>query len=234
MSKRHHPASRRAPHEPNKQEDAFVAGIMDFSSWASKNQQLLVLGAVVAALFVSGGIYYMNFQRSVSEQAMNQLESIHQTISISAYEDAKAQLSIFLDRFEGTDEAREAVVLLGRLHLEAGDATVAISVLERGGLGLGDPLGIQGSSLLARAYEDQGRWADAEALYLRVADRAELDFQIREALDSAGRARHRQQDIEGAAELYERILATFEPDDAGRGVYELRLAEMREVAAGTG
>ena len=234
MSKRHHPSSRRRPHEPEGQEDAFVAGAMDLSRWAGQNRQLLVLGGVVIALFVAGGVYYLNFQRSVVNQAMNQLESIHQTISISAFEDAKAQLSIFVERFEGTGEAREAVVLLGRLHLEAGDATVAISVLERGDLGLGDGLGIQGSSLLARAYEDQGRWADAEALYLRVADRAELDFQIRDALESAGRARHRQQNIEGAAELYERILATFEADEPGRDVYELRLAEMREVAEGMG
>lgn len=234
MSKRHHPSSRRTPHTPEQQDDSFVAGVMDFSRWAAENRQLLVLGGVVLALVVAGGVYYVNFQRSLVTQAVNQLESIHQTISISAFEDAKAQLSTFVERFEGTDQAREAVVLLGRLHLEAGDAAVGISVLERGDLGLGDALGIQGNALLARAYEDQGRWSDAEALYLDVADRAELDFQIRDALDSAARTRHRQQDIDGAAELYERILATFEADDPGRGIYELRLAEMREVARGLG
>ncbi len=234
MSKRHHPSSRRTPHAPEQQDDSFVAGVMDFSRWASENRQLLVLSGVVLALLVAGGVYYVNFQRSLVTQAVNQLESIHQTISISAFEDAKAQLSTFLERFEGTAQAREAVVLLGRLHLEAGDAAVGISVLERGDLGLRDALGIQGNSLLARAYEDQGRWSDAEALYLDVADRAELDFQIREALDSAARTRHRQQDIEGVVELYEEILATFEADDPGRGIYELRLAEMREVAEGLG
>ncbi len=230
MSKRHHPASRRQPHTPEQQDDAFVAGVMDMSRWVSENRQLLVLGGVVLVLLISGGLYYVNFQRSVATQAMNQLESIHQSISISAFEDAKAQLSTFVDRFEGTNQAREAVVLLGRLHLEAGDAAVAISVLERGDLSLGDALGIQGSSLLARAYEDQGRWADSESLYLQIADRAELDFQIRDALESAARTRHRQRNIAGAAELYERILATFEADDPGRGIYELRLAEMRGVA----
>jgi len=234
MSKRHHPASRRQPHTPEQQDDAFVAGVMDLSRWASHNRQLLVLSGVVLTLLISGGLYYINFQRSVAIQAMNQLESIHQSISISAFEDAKAQLSTFLDSFKGTDEAHEAVVLLGRLHLEAGDAAVAISVLERVGLSLGDALGLQGSSLLARAYEDQGRWPDAEGLYLRIADRADLDFQIRDALESGARTRHRQQDIEGAAELYERILEMFEADDPGRGIYELRLAEMRGVAEGLG
>ncbi len=231
MSKRHHPSSRRTPHTVEEQDDAFLAGVMDASSWATKHRQLLVMAAVVVGLFIAGGIYYVNFQRSLANQATNRLETIHQTISIQALEDAKAQLSTFLERFGGTDQAREAVVILGRLHLEAGDAPVAISVLERADLGLTDAIGLQGGNLLAHAYEDQGRWADAEEMYLNVADRSELDFQMREALADAARTRRRQRDIDGAAELYERILATFEENDPGRGVYELRLAEMQEIAS---
>ncbi len=228
MSKRKHPSTRRNPQTPHEQDDAFVASAIDFSEWAAAHRQALMLIAVAVGLLVAGGIYYVNFQRTVTVQAVNRLESIHQTIAISAFEDAKAQLSTFLDQFDGTDQAREAVILLGRLHLEAGDAAVAISVLERADLGFRDPLGIQANSLLARAYENQGRWPEAEDTFLEVADRSEFDFEIRRALDSAARARRRQQDHGGAAELYERILATFEDDDPGRGVYELRLAEVRE------
>ena len=227
MSKRQHPSSRRTPRTPHDQDDAFVAGVIDSSEWARTHRQALTLIGVAVSLLVAGGIYYVNFQRSLTNQAVNRLESIHQTISISAFEDAKAQLGTFLISFEGTDQAREAVILLGRLHLESGDAPVAISVLERADLGFRDPIGIQGNSLLARAYEDQGQWPEAEATYLEVADRADFDFQIRTALDSAARARRRQQDMEGAAELYERILATFEDNDPARGLYELRLAETR-------
>lgn len=231
MSKRHHPSSRRKPHTVEEQDDAFVAGVMEASNWATKHRQLLVMAAVVGGLLIAGGIYYANFQRSLVNQATNRLETIHQTIAIQALEDAKAQLSTFLERFGGTQQAREAVVILGRLHLEAGDAPVAISVLERADLGLRDAIGLQGGALLARAYEDQGRWSDAEDMYLEIADRAELEFQIRAALADAARTRQRQQDIVGAVELYERILATFEENDPGRGVYELRLAEMREIAS---
>ena len=228
MSKHKHPSTRRRPQTPHEQDDAFVASAIDFSEWAGGHRQALMLIAIAAGLLVAGGIYYVNFQRSMTIQAVNRLESIHQTIAISAYEDAKAQLSTFLDQFDGTDQAREAVILLGRLHLEAGDAPVAISVLERADLGFRDPLGIQANSLLARAYENQGRWPEAEATFLEVADRSEFDFVIRRALDSAARARRRQQDHSGAAELYERILATFEDDDPAKGLYELRLAEVRE------
>jgi len=228
MSKHKHPSTRRNPQTPHEQDDAFVASAIDFSEWAAAHRQALMLIAVAVGLLVAGGIYYVNFQRTVTVQAVNRLESIHQTIAISAYEDAKAQLSTFLDQFDGTDQSREAVILLGRLHLEAGDAAVAISVLERADLGFRDPLGIQANSLLARAYENQGRWPEAEATFLEVADRSEFDFVIRRALESAARARRRQQDHSGAAELYERILATFEDDDPAKGLYELRLAEVRE------
>ncbi len=228
MSKRKHPSTRRKPQTPHEQDDAFVASAIDFSEWAAAHRQALMLIAVAVGLLVAGGIYYVNFQRTVTIQAVNRLESIHQTIAMSAFEDAKAQLSTFLDQFDGTDQAREAVILLGRLHLESGDAPVAISVLERADLGVRDQLGIQANSLLARAYENQGRWPEAEDTFLEVADRSEFDFEIRRALDSAARARRRQQDHGGAAELYERILATFEDDDPARGLYELRLAEVRE------
>jgi tetratricopeptide (TPR) repeat protein len=229
MSKRHPPSTRRTPRTSHDQDDAFVAGVIDFSEWAKTHRQALTLMGVAVGLLVAGGIYYVNFQRSLTIQAVNRLESIHQTISISAFEDAKAQLSTFLDSFEGTDQAREAVILLGRLHLESGDAPVAISVLERADLGFRDPIGIQANSLLARAYENQGRWPEAEDRYLEVADRADFDFQVRAALNSAARVRRRQQDHDGAAELYERILATFEEGDPAKGVYELRLAEVRAL-----
>ena len=53
---------------------------MDLSRWAGKNRQLLTLSGVVLTLLIAGGVYYVNFQRSVATQAMNQLESIHQSI----------------------------------------------------------------------------------------------------------------------------------------------------------
>ncbi len=229
MSKRQHPSARRKPQSANEQDDAFVAGVIDFSEWARQHRQMLTLLVITGVILVAGGLYYVNFQRTLRIQAVNLLEEIHQTIAISATEDAKAQLSSYLESFEGTDQAREAVIILGRLHLESGDAPVAISVLERANLGFRDPIGVQGNSLLARAYENQGRWPEAEDTFLEVADRAEFDFQIRGALDSAARVRRRQQDYIGAAELYERIIATFEENDPTRGLYQLRLAEVREI-----
>ena len=176
MAKRQHPSTRRKPQTSHEQDDAFVAGVIDFSEWARTHRQVLTLIGVAVILLVAGGVYYVRFQRSLMTEAVNRLDAIHNTIAISAFEDAKFQLSTFLDQFGGMDPAREAVVLLGRLHLEAGDAAVAINVLERADLGFRDPIGVQANSLLARAYENQGRWPDAEATFLEVADRSEFDF----------------------------------------------------------
>ena len=232
MPKHRQPSTHRKASISEQQDDAFVASAMAFSQWANKNRRLLVFIGIGAVLLIVSGVEIVTSQRSLAIQAVNDLEVIHQTISLSAFEDAKVQLNAYLERFEGHEKADEALVMLGRLHLESGDPAVAINVLERGGLSLNDGLGVQGNSLLARAYEDQGRWSDAESLYLEIADRAKLAFQVRDALSSAARIRHQQNDIVGALEIYELILDNFESDDMGRGIYELRFSEMREVLGG--
>ena len=70
---------------------------------------------------------------------------------------------------------------------------------------------------------------------VEIVDQTRLPHEFRrvrvESLDDAARARMRQQDPAGAAELYERILDTFDGPDPGRGVFEMRLAEAREIAS---
>ena len=68
---------------------------------------------------------------------------------------------------------------------------------------------------------------DAEATYLRIADRSELDFQVRNALSNAARIKVSQGDGAGAIELYQRALDTFEANEPARGIYELRIQELR-------
>ncbi len=231
MSKRQHPGARRVPHSHEKEEDAFLAKVLEISTWARSNTEALVLLGVILALFIAGGFYYWNFTQDRDQTALMQLEVIHNTISLDAKEDAKALLRTFLDQFGASPHAREGVLLLARMNLETNAAPVAVSILEDEGLSLRTPLGLQAGFLLARAYEETGRWSDAEDTYLRIADRAELDFQVLEALNSAAQSRMRQHDPAGAVELYERILETLEDDNPGRGIFEMRLAEVREIVS---
>jgi len=90
-----------------------------------------------------------------------------------------------------------------------------------------EPLGLQVAVLLAKAHEERGRLEEAERLLLRVADRADLDFQVRDALDGAARLRVLEGNFIGAVELYQRILETIDEDAPERGIYEMRVGEFR-------
>ncbi len=225
--------TRRPTDSPNEQavdplarEDRFLVSVVNLSTWIRKNRDLAMIGSICCVLGILALMYYWNFKTDQVNQAATRLQAIHETVSISALEDAKSQLSTFIDRFSGTDQATEAVVLLGRLHLEAGDFLVAISVLEGANLSMDTPSGVQANSLLARAFESQGRWPDAETQYLKVASGSELEFEVREALEGAARARVRQRDFGGAVALYEQILEGLEDVDPRKGSYSARIAEI--------
>ncbi len=229
MSQRHPGARRRTPNKDHDPDDVFIAKTLEMSQWAKHNQQLLTGAGVVLILLVAGAIYWGNYRNDLSQQAGNQLEQIHQTIALQDTESAKRELSTFLQRFDGTAYAGEARLLLGELYLESDQAQQALAVLEPLAGSPRDPLELQAASLLAAAYEQEGRWDDAEDTYLTVADRSDLDFQVRDALEAAARIRARNGDQEGAVALYQRILEDLSDDEDAqlRGRYEMRLAELQ-------
>ena len=226
MSKRH-PGQRRLPTEaPEHDDDVFIAKILEIGNWLKTHQQAVTIGAVVIVVGVASAIYYRNYQATLANQAANQLEQIHQSVALGDREGAKNALAVFLQRFDGTPYAGEARMLLGELYLSTNDAQQALAVLEPLSASPREPLELQAASLLGAAYEQDGRWADAEATYLRIADRSDLDFQVRDALAAAARVRESQGNIEGAAELYRRILDELDENADNRGTYEMRLAEL--------
>lgn len=212
--------------DPLTTEDKFLVSVVSLSAWIRRNRDLTVIALLAGVLGIAALYYYVDNTRRMVLQAATRLEAIHSSVAILALEDAKSQLSTFIDRFSGTNQADEAVVLLGRLHLEAGDFLVAISVLQAADLSMNTPSGVQANSLLARAFEAQGRWSDAETQHLKVASGSELEFEIRGSLESAARARIRQRDFTGAMALYEQILEELEEADPREGFYAARLAEI--------
>ena len=66
----------------------------------------------------------------------------------------------------------------------------------------------------------------AEDLYERLADRAGLDFQRRDALVNAARLRRSQGDPAGALVHYDRLLDEMDETDPGRDMVEMRRAEV--------
>lgn len=222
-----HPGRRRKRGVQDEPDDKFLAWVIQAWSWAQEQSQLLILGIVALAVVIAASVYYVNYRHGLNQRATEQLESIHQTIGTGQTDAAKEQLDQFLEQFGDTDLALEARLLLGELHLKDGNAQLALGVLEGAGTSLARPLAIQVAFLRAEALEELERWQEAEEQYLAIAKASDLTFQINEALASAARIRTRLDDLQGAADLYERLLASMESDDPQRGVYELRLAEIR-------
>ncbi len=231
MSQRH-PAARRTAQQSNSEpDDAFLARVLHLGKWAEKNQQIVTVLAVLLAIAVGGLVYYRGYRRSLTEQASQALEQIYQTVSMADVEGARTELGTFLERFGGTPYEAEARLLLGDLYLRDGSPQQAQAVLGPLGESPGEPLEFQAATLLAAAYEQDGQGAEAERIYLAIADRSDLDFQVRDALESAARLRAERGDAQGALELYERALEGLEEGSPERGLYQMRIEELRTATS---
>jgi len=216
-------------HRPELDEDEFLARILETGNWFKSHQQTVTIGIVVLVIAVASLLYYRSYRGSLMDQASTQLEEIHSQASMGDVNGARDALILYLDRFGSTAYAGEARMLLGEIYLSEGKSEQALATLEPMAEAPREPLELQVALLLGAAYEQEGRSADAEATYLRVADRSELDFQVRDALAAAARIRASQGNAAGAAELYRRILDGLDENSPDRGMWEMRLAELGQV-----
>jgi predicted negative regulator of RcsB-dependent stress response len=227
MARRHTTAPKTAARSTAADiDDVFLEKTIAMSGWAQRNRQTLTFGVIVLAVALLGGIYYMSYRRGHQERAAVELERVQQAVAFGDTATAKVELGRYIETFGNTPYADEARVLLGGLYLQSGQADQAAQVLEPAA-DVSEPLGRQAAMLLAKTQEQQGQLDDAEALLLRIANRSDLDFEQREALEEAARIRTRMGNLAGAVELYERILEDMDETAPGRGVYEMRLEEVR-------
>lgn len=213
-------------------DDAFIAKLVELSTWATSNRQTLIIFGVVLAAVVGGVIYYVNFTETLESQAALEIEQIEQGMQMGDANTTRAQLQQFLERYGGTESAAEARMVLAQLQLNAGQAQEALSVLEAADVSVRQPMGLQLEILLAKAYEAAGNPEQAEQSYLRAAEAAEIEFIRLEALDDAARVRMSLGNPSGAAQLYQRILDGLPEIHPDRGLYEMRLAEANAEARG--
>jgi len=220
------PRTHKSHSEPD---DVFVAKVLHLGKWAEAHQQLLTVIVVVVAVGMLGVVYYSNFRANLDQQAATELEQVYQSVSIQDLEGARGQLATFLERFGGTAFEAEARLLLGELYLRDGSPQQAQAVLRPLGESPREPIEFQAAALLGAALEEDRQWSEAEDVYMRIADRSDLDFQVRAALAAAARIRQDQGDPEGAVALYQRLVDDFEDGDPQRGLYQMRIEEIRSA-----
>lgn len=208
------------------QDDAFLAGILQASSWSRRHREKLILGLIALVLIILAPIYLASNRSRSANLAAAALERAHQTMQLGNVEAAKGELEGFLAQYGGTPHEAEGRLLLGDLHLESGDATAAITVLEPVGRSPETQLGLQAAALLAAAYEEAGQMDNAVTTYLEIAERSEMTFQIRDALLDAARLRSSTGDVSGAVAAYREALGLLEAADPRRGMIEMRISEL--------
>ncbi len=207
-------------------DDAFTARILEFYLWSRQRTQVLVVGVAVLVVLVVGTIYWINQRNAQLDRAAAELDGIQQLARFGDQGEARAQLTIFIDRFDGTPHEVEARLNLAELELEADSYDAAIEALEPVAPNFSGPLNVQATFLLGLAYEQAERWDEAASVFAELQRRAEFQFQRSEAGEGLVRARLALGDTAAAAETYRTLISEFEEGDAQRAYYEMRLAEL--------
>ncbi|MDT8369878.1 MAG: tetratricopeptide repeat protein [Longimicrobiales bacterium] len=225
--------TKRRPNAPRRSskvhdDDAFVAGVLEASNWARDNRQKLVTGGIALAVVVVVGWYFVATNVNRSRRALVELEQVTAVANSADPEQAKAELSAYVEQFGATPYGDEARLTLAVLYLETDLPGQALNTIRSANSGPGDPLGPQFLALEAKALETRGDLEAAEEVYLRLANLANHEFQRRTALEDAARIRAERGEYALAAEIWEELAAELAPSDTRQGVYLMRAAEMRQ------
>ena len=226
-----HPTSSRVHREDETPDDAFVSGVKRSVSWAKTHDRQILIAGVAIAILVAVGAYWVSSQRRVEAEAATRLAEVQQAVASGNEQLAIRDLQTYLDTFGGAEAARPARLLLADMLLSADRPAEAVTALGDLPDDLEEPFAIAGARLLAAAREDMGEVDAAVQTYIRIADNARFSYQRREALADAARVRLQNGDAQAAADLYQDVVETFEEQEAGRGYYEMWLAEARAEAA---
>lgn len=220
---------------PETTEDAFVEGALRFWGWVQDHLRTFVILLSVVALVVVGGWYWRGYRETVRERAAVELSQLRAAARADT-EGVVPRLESFVARFDGTEAATEARLMLAREHLAGGRAEEALPILEAIDAPPDVPLGHAALRVRAAAYEQLGQPERALEVYRRLGQSARYPFQRRDARADAARI---LADTGGLAEaeqilvrLVEEAEAAESPSEAAE--YRIRLGEVRGRLHATG
>lgn len=216
---------------PPDQEDAFIRALNRFIAWAQQNTRTLVVAAVVLVLAVGGAFYWLSYQQSLEERASAELSTLQARIAQQARQGAAIavtdSLQAFLQRFDGTDAAREARILLARQQLVQGQASQAVeSIRPVARRHRPDtPNGFAARSLLADAQIAAGDTTAAISTLAGLAEDARFAFQRHQAAAERAALLADVGRLEEARAVYRRLAGEASGSEA-EDLYAVRLGEV--------
>lgn len=225
------PTSPRVPKPAPEPDDKFIFAVERTATWARTHTRQLIIGGIVLTVVILAGLYYWESQRRVEAEAVTRLTEVQQTVMTGNVPLAIRDLQAYLSTFSGTRAAREARIMLADLLLAQERHQDAIQALGRLPHDLDEPVGIAAAQILAAAQEGVGDDDAALETYQRIARDARFQFQRRNALSDAARVALDTGRPDLAADLYERLIQTFEAGDQSRSYYEMWRAEAQARAA---
>jgi tetratricopeptide (TPR) repeat protein len=220
-----HPTPPRGTKPQTEPDDKFLLAVERTVLWFKQYSRQLIVGAVVLAIAVAAGLYYLESQRRVEAEASLRLGEVYQTVQTGNVPLAIRDIQAYLGTFGGTKAAREARLILADLLIRQDRPADAIDALGRLPGDLDEPIGLAAAQLQAAAYEAQGSHQDAIDTYRRISRNARFEFQRREALGDGARVAMDAGQHDVAMEFYDRLVASFEEGDPMRGYYEMWRAE---------
>lgn len=211
--------------KPGSGDDAFVEGTFRLWSWIQNNIQTVIMGLVAIAIVVAGVLYYVNFQASVRNQALVELAALR--MSAADPTTLTADLEAYVDRFDGTEAADEARLLLARQYLDSDQPQEAIRVASAVSVPGSEPVGFAARRLLAVAQQDAGDAETALDTYQSLANVARFPFQRRQVQAAAAQIMVDLGRLDEAVAVYSALAEEAEAEDpVEAGVYRIRLGEV--------
>lgn len=225
-----HPTSSRVHRGDEVPDDAFVSTVRRIVAFIQKNRNPVLIGAAAILAVAAGSVWFIASQRSLEQTAQARLAQVQQSVASGNTQLAVQDLQAFLGTFGSTAAADQARLVLAGILIHEDRAEEAIDALQDLPDRITSPFGVAAARLRASALETLGRYQEAAAAYQRIARDARFPYERRQALADAARVNLQHDDPAAAAALYQQVLDTFDDQEAGRGYYEMWLAEARAAA----
>ena len=154
-------------------EDRFVTWTFKATTFVQKNMRLLIGGVVAILMVVFGSMGYARYMEARKARALDALAEAQILKSSDKLAEAIDQCRRIIEEFGGTENAGEALVMLGELHLETGayeDARVSFRrYLEK----YSDDETMMHASVegIAASLEQEGQYEEAAAERRSFAER---------------------------------------------------------------
>ncbi len=226
-----HQAPRKPRGAAGSDDDKFVHGVLESSAWARENARTLAIAGVVVVALVVGFFAYRGYSNAREVGAANALNDLRTVVSSGNVQLALRDGEALVSRYNGTEAADEARLLLGEMYLQVNQPQQASEMLGPLGRDIDAPLGFNAAMLMGAAQEAAGQGDQALQTFTRIGRGARFLFQQIAGYEEAARVQTAAGDAAGAIATYERILTLMDENSAERGFYEMRIAELQAGGA---